>query len=76
MIEHELVANFIKIGDMDIDKELDRESDVKHLREIIDGLIDGFSCSGHQVSFKIGDVKFSYVGLWRHNYWPDIKLLK
>ena len=77
MIDYGFGANFVKIGNMDVDKELDKESDVNHLREIIDDLLVGFDCSAKRVSFSIGSVKFSRLGTWRQTWWPDcIKMLK
>lgn len=76
MIRHDMCAGFKQIGRMNVDQELSKEIDKKHLQEIIDDLLTGFNCSSGYVSFSIGDVKFSRLGSWRVNYWPCAEMLK
>ena len=76
MIKNDLGSNFKKLGQMDLDKELAKETDIDHLRELVDDLIVGYNCSKDRRSFKIGDMKFSFVGLWTIGSWPNVKMSK
>lgn len=76
VIQHDLILNIAKFGKMNIDNELSKENDIEHLQEIVDDLLNEFTCAGPQFSFSIGDVKFKYAGVWTMSYWPEVKMLK
>lgn len=75
MIKHSFGAGFAKLQTMDIDAELAKESDIDHLREIVDDLLIGFNCTKARVSFTIGNTRFSSLGRWKQTYWPNVEML-
>lgn len=76
MIKNSLGANYKKLATLDLQVELAKENDKKHLKKVIDDLLIGYNCSRrNSPSIKIGDVKLSFVGLWPLQYWPSVEML-
>lgn len=76
MLRHRIGSNFTKLADLDVDGELAKETDPEHLREIIHGLLVGFSCSSKRNTVQIGDVNFSRLGDWSNSFWDNVKMMR
>lgn len=76
-ISHNLNGDFTKLGELNVDVELAKETDVNHLREIVNDLLIGFNCSKDRVKkLQIGDMTFSYLGMWTKQYWSNVKIVR